>query len=156
MRGILHIICLSFIDLSTRSDPQCCIIAEDRIEAKLQKLGCQWWTWALKPPNLRSLPWVASVPLGMRPHSQALALSLSNSQPYFPLLSALFCPLADMVCSTWPGKVTSRSSRLILTAWQPQGESASLPDCLCVYFREGLWPCLGHMPISGAITKVRD
>lgn len=74
-----------------------------------------------------SLPQLASVPPGTRDCSQPLALSLGNYQSHFPLLSALFRPLADVTYSTWLGKVASGSSRLIPAAWQPQGERASLP-----------------------------
>lgn len=73
--------------------------------------------------QITSLPSLTSVLLGVRHHYQALALSLSSSQPYFPFLSAVFCLLTDMVCSTVLWKV---ASRLIFVAWLPQGESASL------------------------------
>lgn len=41
------------LELSTRSDPYCLAIArKDRIEAKLQKSGHQWWNWGLKASKL--------------------------------------------------------------------------------------------------------
>lgn len=125
------------LELSIRSDPYCLTIAgKDRIEAKLQKLGCQWWNWALKASKSPlCLRWPLFF-LALRHHYQALALSLSSSQPYFPFLSALFCLLTDMVCSTVLWNV---ASRLIFVAWLLK-EKVLLSSTIntCMDFREGL------------------
>lgn len=89
-------------------------------------------------------------------HSAALALSLFISQPSFPLLVSLLlssCRYGFIIWlftwRRWPPNALGTFLHLGLCG--VLGGSASVPQYPHVDFREGLCPCLVHIPTSWTV-----
>lgn len=126
------------------------IVGKGRIDAKLQKWGHQGWNWVLK--SSRTLSVCAMIGLSsswpMASFSSPCFVSLP-SWPSFPvpfgfLLFSCRHGFLHVAGEDVPRMLQAPSHTLAPVAcWEVVLLFPNIPMCI---FREGLWPCLAHIP----------